>query len=142
MSKGQNSYDGLQYFSVPACEQFHEKTVFLPIQKTKAQISCAVTAQLIIAFVFTTWIVQYLFFLNTKLPASSLFCDCTGQFVSELVGNTEDWFSRVAANVINSKTLSVLMRTVVKLSTCKIFLRPHWSSRHKTVFSSEIIVLK
>ena len=30
----------------------HEKTIFLHMQKTKAQISCAVTAQLISAFVF------------------------------------------------------------------------------------------
>ena len=40
--------------------------------KTKAQISCAVTAQLICAFVFTAWIVQLLFFLNPKFQASSL----------------------------------------------------------------------
>ena len=39
--------------------------------KTKTQISCAVTAQLISAFVFATWIVQYLFFLNPKFPVSS-----------------------------------------------------------------------
>ena len=39
--------------------------------KTKTQISCAVTAQLISAFVFATWIVQSLFYLNPKLQASS-----------------------------------------------------------------------
>ena len=39
--------------------------------KTKTQISCAVTAQMISAFVFATWIVQYLFFLNPKFPVSS-----------------------------------------------------------------------
>ena len=39
--------------------------------KTKTQISFAVTAKLISAFVFATWIVQYLFFLNTKFQASS-----------------------------------------------------------------------
>ena len=39
--------------------------------KTKTQISFAVTAKLISAFVFTTWIVQYLYFLNAKFPASS-----------------------------------------------------------------------
>ena len=38
--------------------------------KTKAQISFAVTAKLISAF-FTTWIVQSLYFLNTKFHASS-----------------------------------------------------------------------
>ena len=39
--------------------------------KTKPQISCAVTAQLISAFVFVTWIVQSLYFLNPKFRASS-----------------------------------------------------------------------
>ena len=38
----------------------------------KAQISCAVTAQLISAFVFAEQIVQSLFFLNPKFQASSL----------------------------------------------------------------------
>ena len=36
-----------------------------------AQISCAVTVKLISAFVFVTRIVQFLFFLNPKFPASS-----------------------------------------------------------------------
>ena len=39
--------------------------------KTKTQISFAVTAKLISAFVFATWIVQYLYFLNPKFQASS-----------------------------------------------------------------------
>ena len=41
--------------------------------KTKAHISCAVTAQLISAFVFAIQIVQFLFFLNPKFQAFSLF---------------------------------------------------------------------
>ena len=39
--------------------------------KTKAQISFAVPAKLISAFVFATWTVQNLYFLNTKFQASS-----------------------------------------------------------------------
>ena len=39
--------------------------------KTKTQISFAVTAKLISAFVFATQIVQSLYFLNMKLQASS-----------------------------------------------------------------------
>ena len=35
-------------------ELHNEKTGFLPMEKTKTQISCAVTAQLISAFVFAT----------------------------------------------------------------------------------------
>ena len=38
--------------------------------KTKAQISFAVTAKLISAFIFATRIVQFLFFLNQKFPVS------------------------------------------------------------------------
>ena len=35
-------------------EPYHEKTYFFASAKTKAQISCTVTAQLISAFVFVT----------------------------------------------------------------------------------------
>ena len=38
--------------------------------KTMTQISCAVTVQLISAFVFATQIVQSLYFLNPKFQAS------------------------------------------------------------------------
>ena len=52
----------------PRCD----KTVFfLHYEKTKTQISCVVTAQLISAFVFATQMVQSLYFLNTKVKASS-----------------------------------------------------------------------
>ena len=40
--------------------------------KTKPQISFAVIAQLISAIVFATWLVQSLFYLNSKFHASSL----------------------------------------------------------------------
>ena len=52
--------------------------------KTKVQISFAVTAKLISTFVFAAWIVQSFSFLNPKFQAC--FCDCTGWFVSDLVG--------------------------------------------------------
>ena len=39
--------------------------------KTKTQISFAVTAKLISAFVFAIRIVQFLFYINTKFQASS-----------------------------------------------------------------------
>ena len=39
--------------------------------KTKTQISFAVTAKLISAFVFATWIEQFIFFLNPKFQASN-----------------------------------------------------------------------
>ena len=52
-------------------EPHHEKTGLLAMRKTKAQISFAVTAKLISAFVFATRVVQFLFFLNPKFQASS-----------------------------------------------------------------------
>ena len=47
------------------------KTRFLHMRKAKTQISFAVTAKLISAFVFATPIVQSLYFLNPKFQASS-----------------------------------------------------------------------
>ena len=52
-------------------EPRREKTVFFAYAKTKTQISFAVTAKLISAFVFATRIVQFLYFLNPKFQASS-----------------------------------------------------------------------
>ena len=46
------------------------KPEFCIYARTKAQISWAVTAELISAFVFATQILQSLFFLNTKFQAS------------------------------------------------------------------------
>ena len=54
-------------------EPSHGKTCNLPRRKQMAQISFAVTAKLISAFVFTTRIVQFLFYLNPKFQASSSF---------------------------------------------------------------------
>ena len=63
--------------------------------KTIVQISFAVTAKLFSAIVFATRIVQFLFFLNPNA--------CTAWFVSDLVGNPEDRFSRVAAHMLLQK---------------------------------------
>ena len=52
-------------------ETRHEKNRLFANAKTKTQISFAVTAKLISAFVFATWIVQFLFYLNPKFQASS-----------------------------------------------------------------------
>ena len=48
------------------------RKLILPVRKTKIQISCAVTAQLISAFVFATHKVQSLFFLNLEFQACSI----------------------------------------------------------------------
>ena len=80
-------------------EPRHVKTGFLHMRKTKTQISFAIAAKLISAFVFATQIVQTLYFLNPKFQASSHISDCTALFVSDLVGNPEDWFSHNEAQI-------------------------------------------
>ena len=48
-------------------EARHQKIGFFAYAKTKTQFSFAAAAKLISAFVFATWIVQALYFLNHKL---------------------------------------------------------------------------
>ena len=64
--------------------------------KTKTQISFPVTAKLISAFVFATWIVQSLYFRNFKPLA--ILSGCTAWFVSDQVRNLEDRFSHNEAH--------------------------------------------
>ena len=68
--------------------------------KTKTQISCAVTAQLISVFVFATHIVHFLFFLNPKIQACSLLLRLyIGRFTLDLNGNPNCWLAYAKANV-------------------------------------------
>ena len=68
------------YLTCPKCQDSYsinraasrENQIFANA-KTKVQISCVVTAQLISTFVFATWIEQSLLMLNPKFQASSLF---------------------------------------------------------------------
>ena len=55
----------------PLVEPRYEKTGFLHMRKKKTEIIFAVTVKLISAFVFATWKVQSLYFLNPKFQASS-----------------------------------------------------------------------
>ena len=50
--------------------KYHGKKQQFAYAKTKAQISFAVTAKLFSAFVFATRIIQFLYFLKPKFPAS------------------------------------------------------------------------
>ena len=77
--------------------------------KTKTQISCAVTVQLISAFVFATCIVQPFFYLNPKFQSSSqaIFCGSTARFVSDLVGNPEYRFSHNEAHISPSSFVNL-----------------------------------
>ena len=70
--------------------------------KTKTQISFPVTAKLISAFVFATWIVQSLSFLNTKFQASSHFLWLRSLICVRHGRKHEDRFSQVVADLIHS----------------------------------------
>ena len=61
--------------------------------KSKTQISCTVTAQLIIAFVFATLNVQFI----RNFKPLAIFFGCTACVASDLVENPEDGFSRDTA---------------------------------------------
>ena len=70
-------------------------TIF--ICETKAQISFAVTAKLISAFVFSTRIVQFLFYLNPNFQASSSFLCLYRPVCVGPVQKPHCWFSHKAA---------------------------------------------
>ena len=73
--------------------------------KTKAQISFAVTAKLLSAFVFASRIVLFLFYLNPKFQASShLLCLYRSVTVQAVcvgpVRKPHCWFSHEAAHLV------------------------------------------
>ena len=69
--------------------------------KTKAQISFAVTAKLISAFVFATRIVQFLPYLTPKFQASSSFLCLYRSVCVGPVRKPHCWFSHETAQMVN-----------------------------------------
>ena len=67
--------------------------------KTKTQISFAVTAKLISAFVFATLIVRSLYFLNPKFQASSHLLRLYSPVYVGPGQKPECWFSHDAAHM-------------------------------------------
>ena len=67
--------------------------------KTKTQISFAVTAKLISAFVFATQIVQFLFYLNPEFQDSSSFLCMYSPVCVGPVRKPHCWFSHEAAHI-------------------------------------------
>ena len=82
----------------------------------KAQISCAVTAQLISAFVFATQIIQSLFFLNLNFQASSYLL-WLYRPVCVRPENPEDQFSHVTAHSFKEKKIKNSMNNIFILLT-------------------------
>ena len=92
------------------------KPAFCICEKTKTQISFAVTVKLISAFVFATRIVHSFFFLNPKFQPLAIFCGYTGRFVWDLVGNPEDQFSHNEAQMCE-QTVNVLADRMNQVKT-------------------------
>ena len=80
-------------------EPVHGKTNNLHMRKQKTQISCAVTAQLISAFVFDTRIVQFLFYFYPKFQASSLLLSLYRPVCVGPGRNPNCWFSHAQAQM-------------------------------------------
>ena len=76
--------------------------------KPKAQISFAVTAKLISAFVFATRIVQFLFYLNPKFQASSSFLCLYWPVCVWPARKPHCWFSHEAAHILYKQHMHVL----------------------------------
>ena len=68
-------------------------------EKTKVQISFAVTVKLISAFVFATQIVQSVYFLNTKFHASSCYLLLCSPVCVRPVPKPYCWFSHKKAQI-------------------------------------------
>ena len=79
--------------------------------KIKAQISCAVTAK-------ADQRLCFLYMDSTLPPLLKLLaclCNCTCRFVSNLVGNPEDMFSRVAAQTVHDKIDVINQRETIQI---------------------------
>ena len=77
-------------------EPCHEEICFLHRQKQR-RIAGRLPAHLISAFVFTTQIIQSLYFINPKFQVSSHLLRLYSQVCDGLVGNPKDRISRVMA---------------------------------------------
>ena len=79
---------------------------FLHLQKSKTQISCTVTTQVISAFVFAT-IVQSLYYLIQYFKPLAI---CTAYFVLDLVGTSEDRFLHDAVHNEISSDFTIMLK--------------------------------
>ena len=96
------------------------------------------------AFVFATWIVQFLLYIYPKFQDSV----CIGRSVSNPVGNPEEQFSPVAAHMLSNTTRKLVVfhsnngenrHRSAALSLCKLVfvirattMQENWSSGFRT----------
>ena len=82
--------------------------------KPKAQICCAVTAQLISAVVFVARLVQFIFFLNLKFQSFSLFLCLFSSVCVGLIRKPHCLFSHVCSKMTSSeKSVAVFQGIVI-----------------------------
>ena len=95
----------------------HEKTNNLHMRKQRRR-----SASRISAFDFATRIVHFLFFVNPKFQASSLLCNCTGRFVSDLFGNHIVGFPtrRLKCRIYKGDVIVVGYLLITKTCPCNI----------------------
>ena len=102
-----NTYEKKRLCSLCSCnshiivikyEPPHGKNQYSALAKTKAPISFALTWELISAFVFSTWIVQFLYFLNPKFPASYHLLRLYRPICVRPGRNQNCWFSHAQAH--------------------------------------------
>ena len=73
--------------------------VFCICDNKSIQIICTASVQLISAFVFATWLLQFLYFLHLKYQVPSDLLGLHSRFVLGLIRNPEDRFSRDEAHI-------------------------------------------
>ena len=105
--------------------------------KTKTQISFAVAAKLISAFVFATYKVQSLYFLYTKFQDfSHLVWLYSLQFMSDLVRNQEARFSHNEAHmslVVRKPVFAYAKTKTQIIILLMLFLKARVKNRHRIV---------
>ena len=93
-------YFYLDLLSLPPYDPRLENTELLPMPKKGADQLCSnCTADQRLCLRFTDSTIPPL--LIPKISRLAFFCACIGRIVSDLVGNPEDRFSRVAAHIEN-----------------------------------------
>ena len=75
------------------------------------QLSSNCTADQHLCFRYLDGTIPLLLVQNFKLLAC--FCDGTGLFVSDMLGNSEDRFSRVAAHIIRSRNARIALPSTI-----------------------------
>ena len=112
--------------------------------KTKAQISFAVTAKLISAFVFATWIVQILYILNLKFQASSHFlCLYSSTVCVRPARKPHCWFSHDAAPIGSDKpSLAVLLLKAVRFCVSGRTGKNTLNLLHRIIVQVNLIIMR